>query len=49
MEQVPVVLIVEDDELLQRIVKDALSEGAFDFMTCVSGEEALTSRPTRRW
>ncbi len=42
MEQVPVVLVVEDDELLQGVVKDALSEGGFDFMTCASGEQAVT-------
>ena len=42
MEQVPVILVVEDDELLEGIVRDALSEAGFDFMTCASGEEALT-------
>ncbi|MCG2631056.1 response regulator [Bradyrhizobium sp. WYCCWR 13023] len=42
MEQMPIVLVVEDDELLQGVVKDALSEGGFDFMTCASGEDAVT-------
>ena len=38
---VPVVLVVEDDELLQEIVHDALKEGGFDLTTVTSGDEAV--------
>jgi len=37
---VPVVLVVEDEELLQEIVHDALKEGGFDLTTVASGQEA---------
>jgi DNA-binding response OmpR family regulator len=39
---VPIVLLVEDDEPLQDIVHDALKEGGFDLLTTASGEEAVT-------
>mgnify|MGYP003707216869 CR=1 FL=1 len=42
MEQVPVVLIIEDDELLRGMVEDAISEAGFQFLTVAAGEEALT-------
>jgi CheY-like chemotaxis protein len=38
---VPVVLVVEDDEPLQEIVHDALKEGGFDLTTVASGQEAV--------
>jgi len=38
---VPVVLVVEDEELLQEIVHDALKEGGFDLTTVASGQEAV--------
>jgi len=38
---VPIVLLVEDDEPLQDIVHDALEEGGFDLLRTDSGEEAL--------
>lgn len=38
---VPVVLAVEDEELLQDMVSDALKEGGFDLVIAVSGEEAM--------
>ena len=41
MANVPVVLVVEDDEPLQEIVHDALKEGGFDLTTVVSGQEAV--------
>lgn len=41
MPDVPIVLLVEDDEPLQDIVHDALKEGGFDLLTTASGEEAL--------
>jgi CheY-like chemotaxis protein len=41
MEDVPIVLVVEDEEPLQEILHDALKEGGFDVTTVVSGQEAL--------
>ena len=41
MANVPVVLVVEDDELLQEVVHDALKEGGFDLTTVASGQEAV--------
>ncbi len=41
MPDVPVVLVVEDEELLQNIIDDALKNGGFDHVTAGSGEEAL--------
>ena len=41
MPDVPIVLLVEDDEPLQEIVQDALEEGGFDLVRTASGEEAL--------
>ena len=42
MPEVPIVLVVEDDEPLQDIVRDALKEGGFDLLTTASGEDAMT-------
>jgi len=39
--EVPIVLLVEDDEPLQEIVHDALEAGGFDLLRTASGEEAL--------
>jgi DNA-binding response OmpR family regulator len=41
LEGVPVILVVEDEELLGEIVYDALKEGGFDLTTVASGEEAV--------
>ncbi len=40
--EVPVVLVVEDDQPLQDIIHEALKDGGFDLLVTVSGEEALT-------
>lgn len=42
MVELPVILVVEDEEPLQGIVHDALKDGGFDLVTTASGEEALT-------
>ena len=42
MEDLPVILIVEDDQSIQSIVEDALSEGGFESAVAASGEEAVT-------
>ena len=41
MKEVPVVLVVEDEEPLQEIVRDALKEGGFDLTMVASGREAV--------
>jgi DNA-binding response OmpR family regulator len=38
----PVILIVEDDEAIQSLVEDALSDGGFETAIAASGEEAVT-------
>ena len=38
----PVVLVVEDEELLQNFVEETLSDGGFEPVITASGEEAVT-------
>ena len=38
----PVILVVEDDELLQSVVDETLSDGGFEPVIAASGEEAVT-------
>ena len=38
----PIVLIVEDDEAIQSLVEDALKEGGFETASAPSAEEAIT-------
>jgi DNA-binding response OmpR family regulator len=38
----PIILVVEDDLLIQALIKEALDDGGFDTATVTSGEEALT-------
>jgi DNA-binding response OmpR family regulator len=42
LEDLPVILVVEDDQPLQVIVEDALTEGGFEPAIAASGEEAVT-------
>lgn len=42
MEEQLVILIVEDDEPIQSVAEDALTEGGFEPAFVASGEEALT-------
>jgi DNA-binding response OmpR family regulator len=42
LEELPVVLVVEDDQEIQIIVEDALTEGGFESAIAPSGEEAVT-------
>ena len=42
LEDLPVILVIEDDESIQGIVEDALSEGGFEPAVAASGEEAVT-------
>ena len=38
----PTILVVEDDQSIQGVVEDALSEGGFEVAVAASGEEAAT-------
>ncbi|CUU17578.1 hypothetical protein CDS [Bradyrhizobium sp.] len=38
----PVVLVVEDDDLIQQMIEDALAEGGFEPAIAASGDEAVT-------
>jgi CheY-like chemotaxis protein len=40
--ELPIILVVEDDQLVQILVKETLSSGGFDAAIAASGEEALT-------
>jgi DNA-binding response OmpR family regulator len=42
LEDLPVILVVEDDQAVQGIVEDALTEGGFEPAVAASGEEAVT-------
>ena len=42
MENLPVVLIIEDDELIQNMLQVELSEAGFEPAIAASGEEAVT-------
>ena len=41
MEDAVVILVVEDDELIQAVVEDALTEGGFEIALASSGEQAV--------
>ena len=40
--ETPFVLVVEDDELMQSVLEDALQDGGFETAIVASGEEAVT-------
>ena len=42
MEDLPVIMVVEDDQLVQTMVEAALSDGGFEPAIAASGEEAVT-------
>jgi DNA-binding response OmpR family regulator len=39
--ELPIILVVDDDHLIQSLVEDPLREGGFDTAVAASGEEAL--------
>ena len=41
-QNVPVILVIEDDDAIQTVVEDTLSEAGFEPAIAASGEEALT-------
>jgi DNA-binding response OmpR family regulator len=42
LEDLPVILVVEDDQLVQSLVEETLSEGGFQPAIAASGEQAVT-------
>jgi DNA-binding response OmpR family regulator len=42
IDELVVIMVVEDDQLIQGLVSDALSEGGFEAAVAQSGEEAIT-------
>lgn len=42
MDEMPVILVVEDEDLIQAVVEEALTDGGFSTDVVASGEEALT-------
>jgi CheY-like chemotaxis protein len=42
LQELPVILVVEDDDPIQEIAEDALTEGDFEAAIAASGEEAVT-------
>ena len=42
VEELPVILVIEDDEGIQSVVEDALTQGGFAAAIAASGEEAVT-------
>jgi DNA-binding response OmpR family regulator len=41
LEDLPVILVVEDDHLIQSVVEEALAEGGFEIVIASSGENAV--------
>lgn len=42
MSELPVILVVEDEELLRTLVEETLGDGGFESVIAMSGEEAVT-------
>jgi len=40
--ELPLILVVEDDQLIQSLVEETLSDGGFESAIAASGEEAVT-------
>jgi DNA-binding response OmpR family regulator len=41
VEKLPVILVVEDDQLIQSVVEESLTDGGFDTLIASSGENAV--------
>jgi DNA-binding response OmpR family regulator len=41
LDELPIILVVEDEEPLQDFIEDALTDAGFHLMVSASGEEAL--------
>jgi DNA-binding response OmpR family regulator len=42
LKELPVILVIEDDQVIQGMVEEALSDGGFESAITASAEEALT-------
>ena len=42
VEELPVIMVVEDDDAVQGFVEEALVDGGFEAAIAASGEEAVT-------
>jgi DNA-binding response OmpR family regulator len=42
LQELVVIMVVEDDQLIQTLIEDALTEGGFEPSIATSGEEAVT-------
>ena len=41
LEELPIILIVEDDQLLQSVIEEALTDGGFEIVIAASGANAV--------
>jgi CheY-like chemotaxis protein len=41
LENLPVILVVEDDDIIQNVVAEAMAEGGFEIVIASSGERAM--------
>jgi DNA-binding response OmpR family regulator len=41
VENIPVILVVEDDQLIQSVVEESLTDGGFEIVIASSGENAV--------
>jgi len=48
LHDLPVILVVEDDQLVQTFVEESLGEGGFEAAVAASGEEAVTLLKARQ-
>ena len=46
-QELPTILVVEDDQLVQGMVEESLAEGGFDVAITASGEEAVALLKTK--
>jgi CheY-like chemotaxis protein len=42
LDELPIILVVEDEEVIQDLIEDALTDAGYHLMVSPSGEEALT-------
>lgn len=40
--ELPIILVVEDDQMIQGIIEEALTEGGFESVITATGDEAVT-------
>jgi len=42
LEELPLILVTEDDQMIQGLIEEALTDGGFDSAIAATGEEAVT-------